>query len=288
MSDNLLKPVDDDLPMRESNDYARVKLRIIEGFIGRFITSMRDKWPALYYIDLFAGPGKNVFPDHSLMLGSPLIALTARHAFTHYRFVEADQSYCQALAQRVRASDSGRNVRILHGDCNELVTEIAAEISTFDTEQRFLDLRPSLNLAVLDPEDLALEWRTVSLLGEMNRMDLIINFSTSGVTRNARIALDTGQTDRIDKFFGTDEWQNVYRNAPGDGTHRRRALLDIYKDRLGELGYQTITFGTNDDEAVFRNRKNTQVYTLIGASKNRLGREFWVGSIRDATQPKLL
>ena len=291
MNDNFLKPVADGLPMRESNKYSQAKLRIIEGYIGRFITSMREKWPALYFIDLFAGPGKNRFPDNSVMLGSPLISLTARHAFTHYRFVEADLANCQALAERARASDRESHVQILRGDCNERVIDIVIEISTFDTEQRFVDLRPSLNLAVLDPEDLALEWRTVSLLGEMNRMDLIINFCTSGVTRNARIAIETGRTDRIDKFFGTNEWQYVYMNAPNDSTHKRRALLDFYKDRLGDLGYQTIryrSFRASDDEAVFRNSKNVQVYTLIGASKHRLGRDFWVGSIRDATQPRLL
>ena len=287
MNDNLLKPVDDGLPMRESNDYARAKLRIIEGFVGRFITSMRDKWPALYFIDLFAGPGKNIFPDGSVMLGSPLISLTARNSFTHYRFVDANHSHCQALAERAQGSDRRRHVQILHGDCNFRVNDIVNEISAFDDRQEYYGHRPSLNLAVLDPEDLTLEWKTVELLGRMKRMDLIINFSTSGIIRSAMNALKTGNTTRIDNFFGTKEWQAAFINAPNDSTHKRRAMLDLYKERLNHLlKYKAIK--TTEDEAVFRNRKNAQVYTLIGASKHELGMNFWVDSVRDVTQPRLL
>ncbi|MDE0610571.1 MAG: three-Cys-motif partner protein TcmP [Anaerolineaceae bacterium] len=286
MNDNLLKPVDDGLPMRKSNNYAQTKLRIIEGFVVRFITSMRNKWPALYYIDLFAGPGKNRFPDDSVMLGSPLISLIAKHTFTHYRFIEADPVNCRALAERSQASARESRVQILRGDCNILVNDVVNEIRAFDNRQQH-GSRSSLNLAILDPEGLELEWTTVEKLGRLNRMDLIINFSTSGITRNARRAVKTGQTDRIDSFFGTNEWQEIYVSAPQDSTHKRRALLDFYKSRLHDLlKYKTIK--TTEDEAVFHNNRNVQVYTLIGASKHELGMNFWVDSVRTVTQPRLL
>ncbi len=34
MNDNLLKPIDDGLPMRDCSDFTRAKLRIIESYKG--------------------------------------------------------------------------------------------------------------------------------------------------------------------------------------------------------------------------------------------------------------
>ena len=234
-------------------------------------------WRELFYIDLFAGPGKNIFPDSEVALGSPLIALTTKNAFTKYRFVEYDPKNCETLQQRVQESERRDAVNILQGDCNDVVDYIVDEITKTDKE--FVEgLWSSLSLAVLDPEGLELRWETVEKLGRMNRVDLIINFSTSGITRNARKFLKSGKTEKIDDFFGTTDWQAAYREAGGDNTRVRRLLLDLYKTRLESLGYEVAEPSTSD-ELVFKSRRNVQLYTLIGASKNELGMEFWRDTI---------
>src|SRR5262245_52604513 len=99
--------------MRESQDYAKDKLSILKGYISRFIVSMHEKpMRALYYIDLEAGPGKNIFePSKEIMLGSPLIALTAQFSFTHYRFIEFKKREFEALRKRVSESERRDRIR---------------------------------------------------------------------------------------------------------------------------------------------------------------------------------
>lgn len=285
MSESYLQPQEDSLPMRQSQDYAKDKLTILRGYVHRFITSMRVKsWRALFYIDLMAGPGKNKFePSGAIMLGSPLIALTAPHSFTHYRFVEIDPHCADALNKRSSVSDRWDAIKIITDDCNEAVDEIVEEIRVLDRPY-IAGSWPCLSLAFLDPEGLELKWETVEKLGQMKRMDLIINFSTSGFLRNVGQLIEKETSTRIDSFFGTPEWKDVYRKvADKDGSHVRREMLDFYKKRLAALGY-TI----HPEERTFHNRNNTQIYTLIFASKHDLGNKFWSDAIREVSQPKLL
>ncbi len=278
VNDNLLKPVDDGLPMRPNKEHATDKLRVLGGYIHRFITSMRERpWRAFFYIDLLAGPGKNRFPDGTVMFGSPLIALNSTYPFTNYRFVDFDPQNCEALRKRVSASEYENRVRIMHGDCNKKVDEIVSEIAWMDGVYK-KGRWSCLSLAFLDPEGLELRWETVEKLGQMKHMDLIINFSTSGITRNAQQLIDSGNTESIDLFFGTEEWKKAYKEAGGDNTRVRRALLDLYKKRLGTLDYQVVE-PSSSDELVFKNSKNVQLYTLIGVSKHERGVEFWQDTI---------
>lgn len=284
MNDNLLRPVDDGLPMRESREYARDKLRIIRGYTDRLITSMREKhWRAYFYIDLEAGPGKNLFPvNEEVMVGSPLIGLDARFPFTHYRFIELDQVNCDALKERVAASDLCNRVKVWHGDCNKLVNEIVNEIRVIDMPPATNQNWHSLNMAILDPEGLELHWDTVEKLGQMNKMDMIFTFWTSGITRNASALIASGRTEKIDLMFGTDEWQRVYGPvAQSNSTEKRRVLIDFYISRLKELDYLI------GNERVFLNSRNVQVYTMIGACKHPLGIKFWNDVIRGLPQSRL-
>jgi three-Cys-motif partner protein len=270
--------------MRDSNDYAKDKLRILNGYISRFIVAMREKpMRALYYIDLEAGPGKNRFKSNGdIMNGSPLIALNARFPFTHYRFVEQKKELVEALKTRVAASDRHDRVRVLEGDCNVMVDFIVREIQTLDN-QFIAGKQKSLNLAFLDPEGLELEWQTVEKLGKIERIDLIINFSTSGFTRNANQMLEKDKADKLDRFFGTPDWRGVYQPvSKKDNTHVRREMLDFYKTRLATLGYKI-----HPEEKVFRSSKNMQIYTLMFASKHPLGNKFWSGAIKEVSQPPL-
>src|SRR5690606_28563280 len=288
MSANYLLAEDDGLTMRESQDYAKDKLTILRGYISRFTTSMRNKlWRALYFIDLQAGPGKNIFdPSKDVMLGSPLIALETRYSFTQYRFVELNPANFQALQKRVDVSPQKERVTLFNGDCNYVVDDIVNEIKELDS--RFIDGKwPSLNLAFLDPEGLELQWQTVEKLGGINRMDLIINFSTSGFTRNAQQMFEAEHATKLDQFFGTHEWRSVYQQvANKDATHIRRVMLDYYKQRLTALGY-IFNFERDilPDEKTFLNRRGAQVYTLMFASKHDLGIKFWNDAIQEVSQP---
>ncbi len=270
--------------MRDSNDYARDKLLIVERYTNRMITAMRSRpWRAFFYIDIEAGPGKNLFVSSGgVERGSPLIGLSAKFPFTHYRFIELDKRNCNALIARVSASDLYDRVKVWHGDCNILVDEIVNEICEIDRPRATNQNWHCLNLAILDPEGLELHWDTVEKLSRMNRMDMIFTFWTSGITRNANAWLKAGRTEKIDNLFGTDEWQSIFKPvAHRNSTVKRRVLIDFYKSRLGMFGYLI------GNERVFRNSKNVQLYTMFGACKHELGIKFWNDVIRRLPQGRL-
>lgn len=291
MSNPYVETVDDGLPMRDSNDYAKDKLRILEAYIHMFIVSMQNKnWRALNYIDLQAGPGKNHFtPSNDVMLGSPLIALSAKYPFTNYWFVELDAELHNALTTRVESHEYASRVTTVQGDCNVQIDNIIQQIEAIDRE--FIKgVYPSLNLAFLDPEGLELRWETVEKLARMPRMDLIINFSTSGFTRNVGQWFDKEEETRLDRFFGTPAWREVYKKvAHQDKSHVRRAMIDFYLKRLSSVD-ANYNYNQRDiipPERVFKNTKGVQVYTLIAASKHRLGNEFWQKAINRSRQRRL-
>ena len=247
---------------------------------------MKDKkWRALNYIDLQAGPGKNDFdPSGDIMLGSPLLALTTRFPFDNLFLVEMGTPEYGALLTRVSASDRSASVQRYNADCNLAVDSIVQHIKQID-DPYIPGSWPCLNLAFLDPEGLELEWRTVEKLAKLNRMDLIINFSTSGVTRNARISAGVEDDTIHDRFFGTREWRLVYERTHGHGSATvRRELIDFYLHRLSEMGYVE----TKREEKEFKNKRNVQIYTMIFASKNDLGIKFWNDAVQEVIQPKLL
>lgn len=282
-----LENTDDGLPTRRSHDYAKDKLEIVERYVYKFATSMKAKgWNALNYIDLFAGYGKNRFvPSGEVRLGSPLISLTTRYPLSNYFLVELGQSEFAALNERVRASELGGRVRLYNADCNDAVDEIISALNELDLNRGLA--KPSLNLAFVDPEGIEeIHWETVEKLARQNRMDLIINFSTSAITRNIRRLSDTERITSIDRFFGTGAWRDIYRNVQfKDKTALRRTLLDLYIDQLSQFDYVN---DLRSEEHVFKNRKNRQIYSLIFASKHPLGVKLWNDTLNEVRQPRLL
>jgi three-Cys-motif partner protein len=282
MTEKYLLPEPDGLPTRTSQEYVYYKLNALATYLRITNTAMREKWPERYYIDLQAGPGKNEVGS-SVVLGSPLIALTADFPATQFRFNELDPGLKDTLEQRVSASPLQNRVRVYQADVNEIVHEVCKEISEKDRQAKASRQWSTLNIALLDPEGLELRWSTVEALAKMNRMDLIINFSTSGLVRN----IGARNFEVVDLFFGTDQWKQI--DKPGSSpVIRRRVLIDFYLQRLEKFGYHIdIDPNLGGDDIAVSNSKNSQVYSLIFASKDELGDKFWRKAARSTKPPRL-
>jgi three-Cys-motif partner protein len=269
-----LLPQEDGLPMRPSGPWVAEKLHYLERYINVFETSMRNKpWRRRNYIDLFAGPGKCVVNQgDSIHLGSPLLALTTPHPFTDYFFVDLGEDNIGVLEQRCSASSISDRVHCFVGDSNVIVRGIARRIQAIDDEY-IPEAWPSLNLAFLDPDGLELQWGTVASLAEMNRMDLIIHYSQGGLNRSMPKAYQSEEETAVDRFFGGPEWRQVYEKHGNN----HRLLMDHYKERLQDLGYEeTLRDDEIDDEPLIRNAsRGAPLYRLLFASKHPLGRGFW-------------
>ena len=267
-----LQPQDDGLLMRETGAWAAEKLDYLARYIDVFETAMRRKWPVRNYVDLLAGPGKNIVRDSgTILLGSPLLALTATYSFTGYFFTDRSDKNTKALQQRCAASPYSQRVDIRTGDCNDLVNDIVAHIRQDD--------RRSLNLAFLDPEGMELRWETVVRLATVRRMDLIINYPEGGLNRYMRQAFEAAGQTSVDEFFGDRAWRKIYQNwhERGATLGLHRQLIDFYRERLQELGYTEFRqVDQVGDEPLIRNvKRRAPLYRLLFASKHPLGHNFW-------------
>lgn len=264
---------DDGLPFRESQAYARNKLRLLRFYLEQFNVSMRDKWKTRHYVDLQAGPGKNRIGSDYLV-GSPLISLTTSVTCTRFFFNELDEHNYNALRQRSQASDLFPQIQFFQGDANVIVDDVCREINEYDASAKRRGEWTSLNLAFLDPEGLELKWATVEKLANISRMDLIINFSTSGIRRN----IGADNTAVIDEFFGTHDWKSAWDEFLK--TERMPSLIKFYLSRLEPHGYKFQELQIGEEIVSFKNSKNVEVYKLIFASKHPLGNKFWMQARR--------
>ncbi len=268
-----LLPEDDGLPARTFGKWTTFKLDYLQRYIDLFEKSMRGKsWCARCYIDLYAGTGKfQVEGQSSFQLGSALLALTTKHPFTHYFLVEKSQENFDILSKRCE-SINGVKKRILCGDANVRVREIVEEIKTIECNRPKDHQWSSLNLAFLDPDGLELEWKTIETLASVRKMDLIIYYSQSGLTRNFKNCIEVDADTDIDRFFGDREWRNIYRTSQ---LNIHRKLIDYYKHKLTTLGYMDVKDVEDSAEPLMKNSKEAPLYRLIFASKHERGHEFW-------------
>jgi three-Cys-motif partner protein len=273
---NYLLPEDDGLPIRVFGPWTSVKLDYLSRYIEIFETSMKEKpWRQRNYIDLFSGTGKYREEENgAVFLGSALRAITAKHPFTHYYFVDSVEDSIQILKTRTQVVSG--TAKYYRGDANKKVQQIVSDIQSVD-DKRQPGKWSSLNLAFLDPDGLELEWQTVKTLASLYTMDLIIYYSQYGLNINFKNCYQSKTDTDIDKFFGSDEWRKIYEKwqsrSSMSGIHRE--LIDFYKDNLLKLGYLDIHEEESNLEPIMRNTKQAPLYRLLFASKNKRGHDFW-------------
>jgi hypothetical protein len=88
----------DGLVIRDSGLWVNDKLHYLNRYLKIFSVGMKNKWSGkLYYIDLFAGPGRcRIRETRKETDGSPLVALLG-FEFAKYFFFEADSNCYEAL-----------------------------------------------------------------------------------------------------------------------------------------------------------------------------------------------
>lgn len=282
-----LLPLDDGLSMRESQPYAEGKLYALEAYLKiAQIAMKKQKWRASNYIDLQAGPGKNLI-ENDIYLGSPLISLGVKPPFTHYWFNELDATHFKSLSTRIETHPSRSSIHLINQDLNDAVDVVTEDIRAMDSDPTYSDKWSTFNIAFLDPEGLELKWDTVKKLASINIMDLIINFCISGIRRNMR-----HQPSSINQYFGNNDWPSSI--SSGTKVQQRQRLINFYRTQLEKYGYHIITDDALDSHDIaVRNSRNAEVYSLIFASKNPLGDKFWkqvkteVETIRHRSRPLL-
>lgn len=236
---------------RSAHFWTADKLDFLEAYIPAFIHATK-KAKARYYVDGFAGPGRNLIAGQERD-GSPLIALNASEACTHYFFVERKRLLYKQLLSHVQEHSRVKQVALEQGDFNQLVDDILLSIP---------DLAPCLFF--LDPEGLELDFTTVEKIARRTKIDLFVLISGFGLIRNIR---RPEASATLTRFFGDDSWVPLLErfetgNLPR-GTKAFEAFTDLYITKLQKIG-----FAVCDKYLIARNRKNAALHSLVFAVKS--------------------
>lgn len=132
------KSLDDDgLPTPEIGAWGEEKYRHVQLYASLFIKSMRAKWDALVYLDLFAGSGRSqIRGTRRIVSASPFLILGMPEAFDKYVFSEEDKKSAEVLEIRCRREFPNKKVTIITGNANASVDNILAEMPRPGRTQR--------------------------------------------------------------------------------------------------------------------------------------------------------
>lgn len=242
---------------REVGEWTRDKLDILAKYLRGYLGATTRALDRVY-IDAFAGPGTNrLRRSGEIIDGSPLIALKAQAdngaRFTRLFFIENDPGAAQELRETVSQLDTEGRSAVIEGDVNYVLPEIV----------RGLNLRAP-TFVLLDTEGIDPAWSTIESISRW-QVEFLINFPLGmSLNRNP----DSAKTLA---YFGTDECLKILRQPR---TGRTRALLDLYKGRLADLGW---IYSTTDDRLI-KTERNQRLYYLVFASKVTAGQTImnWV------------
>lgn len=251
----------DGLITRDSGLWVKEKLYYLERYLDIFSVGMKKKWPEkLYYIDLFAGPGKcRIRETNEEVDGSPLIAL--RFDFAKYFFFEGNDTCLEALQSRTRdrAPDKWEKVKIIPGDSNETIK--AAQLPT-----------DGLGVAFIDPTGISqIPFETIRALTAGRQIDLIINFSEGmGIRMNLHQYTQSDES-ALTRFMGSARWRLRYEQSLTTFDQVCAEIAREYLANLGSLGYLAV----DSEKIPVKAGQNALLYYLLFASKHPKGNEFW-------------
>lgn len=257
--------------------WSQEKLELLRNYLEAYGAIMRtQKWCRGYhYIDAFCG---GVWHEDKrtgrLIEGSPLLALNIGNPFHTYTFIDQNENRVTNMISPLREQYPQRDIRVFHGDCNELLTNVILP--------RLAPRRSERGFIFLDPYGINLSWDTVLAIAEAGIFDVLINFSVMGVYRQLGDKLPPSQvSEMITQVMGTEEWRTLAYQpcrqlsllGDSDGEMERRShdiakhLAGLYQKQLRKC------FEHVSDFVIMLSEKNSPLYALILASHHHLAKD---------------
>lgn len=248
--------------------WTELKLLIVEEYAKAFAQVLKNQpfIKHVAYIDAFAGAGAHISKNTGKLIhGSPARALAVTPRFTHYHFIEMDET----RARRLRQTNPQPDVTVYQGDSNEiLLREVFPKC-------RYEEFRRALCL--LDPYALSPRWEVVEAAGRMRSIEIFLNFMIMDANMNVlwknpdSVASD--QANRMTAFWGDDSWRAAaYTKEPGlfgdiEEKASNEAVVAAYRQRLKDVaGFKFVP-----DAIPMRNTRGATIYYLFFASHNQTG-----------------
>jgi three-Cys-motif partner protein len=264
-----LKPLaDDGLPTPEVGSWGEEKYRHVQLYASLFIKSMRSKWDALVYLDLFAGSGRSrIRGTGRIVRASPLLVLGMAEAFNKYIFCEEIKDYAEALEKRCRTEFPTSTIQIIKGNANASVDNIIAAMPRPGKSQRVL------GFCFLDPFHMQnLHFSTIETLSQRFMDFLILIPSSMDANRNERSYVHS-RNKTVENFVGNPDWRAKWGEAKAVGKSFEHFIVEEFGRSMQTLGY--IDPGIQETIMIRSDEKNLPLYRLALYSKHKLGPKFW-------------
>jgi three-Cys-motif partner protein len=274
-------------PVDEVGRWALCKLSFLRHYLGAYTTIMKEqnRWCRGYhYVDANAGSGRPKLRDEEVYIdGSPRVALSIKHPFTSYTFIEQVPWRLQRL-EALRGEFPRTSIRIVQGDCNAiLVSDITPRI-THDNYHRAV--------VFLDPFRMNLEWSTVEAIARTRAIEIFVNVPTMAINREALLNDPTKITPEkiecMNRFWGTEDWrESIYEEVPTlfDEIIERKICKTTWK-RLGTLYRERLAsvFPFVTAPVPVYNTTGQPIYCLVFAGPNETGGKIATDLMRKMAQ----
>lgn len=255
--------------------WSEIKLDIIKEYAAAYSTNLAaQRSPSLYhvYIDAFAGAGVHISKaSREFIPGSPLNALRVEPPFKEYHFIEIDAVRVAGLQELV---GSRKDVHVHEGDCNQIL------LSKVFPNVKYKQYRRGL--CILDPYGLHLNWDVMQTAGQMESVDLFVNFPVADMNRNVLWRnperTSQAQIERMNAFWGDASWRDIAYTTTGNlfGEPEKETNENVaaaFRKRLQDVA----GFNRVPDPLPMRNSKGAIVYYLFFASQKVVAENILLG-----------
>jgi len=258
----------DGLPAPEIGGWGEEKYRHVQLYSSLFARSMRCKWDALFYLDLFAGSGRSrIRGTARIVNASPLLILGLPEAYDKYIFCEQNTDFAKALEARCHRDFPIRNVKIIRKNANTSVEKIIAEMPQHGKTQKVL------GFCFLDPFQMQnLSFSTIKALSRRFMDFLVLIPSSMDANRNERNYIQP-RNKTVEDFVGNPDWRTSWREENRSGKSFENFVVEEFGRSMQKLGY--IDPGLREAILIRSNDKNLPLYRLALYSKHKLGSKFW-------------
>lgn len=245
--------------------WSEVKLDIVKEYASAYSKILTaQKSTSLYhiYIDAFAGAGMHISKHTGEFIpGSPMNALLIKPPFMEYHLIDFDSKKVGSL-QDIAAEY--QDVTVYEGDCNTLLVEKVFPRAKYSDYKRALCL--------LDPYGLHLNWEVMLTAGQMNSIEIFLNFPVMDMNMNV-LWNDPGkvtaqQAARMTVFWGDESWRQAAYDTSGNlfGFEEKtdnETVAEAFRQRLRKVA----GFSYVPEPIPMRNEKGATVYYLFFASQ---------------------
>jgi three-Cys-motif partner protein len=242
--------------------WSEIKLEIVRDYASAYSRILNaNKLPHIY-VDAFAGAGQHISRGTGgFVQGSPVNALNIQPPFREYHFIDLNAAKVEHLQNLIGAR---QDVRIYEGDCNEVLIQKIFPTLNYESYRRALCL--------LDPYGLDLKWEVMLQAGQLETIDMFLNFPVMDMNRNVlwrnpeRVSGE--RRARLTAFWGDESWAQAAYSTTGNlfgfpEKGSNDSVAEAFRQRLLNVaGFKRVP-----NPIPMRNSGGATVYYLFFASQ---------------------